>query len=481
MTARHLQPVSDLPADPPHEPVPEPATHPAGPAAAAAASPDADIRPGDDVGPSSAAVEPATVRQPRTSLGTQDHTRPADDLAPSAPAPDPDATAADPATNRLPRTSPIDTQADDIAGDVQPQAATSIVPGPDMVQLLDPDGRPVTHPTYTASLSDDDARTAYTQMLLARRLDDEGTHLQRQGQLALWPPMKGQEAAQVGAVQALRNTDMVYPSYRELAMALARGLDPVSIFQTFRGVAHMSWDVSAHHFALYAFVVGAQTLQATGHAMGIGLDGADEVVLCCLGDGATSEGHVNEALNYAAVFNAPVVFLVQNNQWAISVPTSKQFKAPLTQRAEGFGIPAVRVDGNDLLAVHAVIRRAADEARTQGGPRFVEAVTYRLGAHTTADDPTRYRTREEESEWSGRDPLARVERYLREHLGAGDDFFTEAGAQADALAADVRQRVLALPSPEITDLYDHVLAAPSAGMREEREQVRAYLSSLEGR
>ena len=348
------------------------------------------------------------------------------------------------------------------------------------VRLLAEDGTTLDDPTYSPLLDADAVREAFRIMYLARRIDTEGTNLQRQGQLALWAPAMGQEAAQIGAITALRPTDMVYPSYRELSMAMHRGLDPVSIFQIMRGISHATWDVDAFNFGLISFVVGAQTLQATGYAMAVTLDGADEVVLACLGDGATSEGMVNEAFNYAAVFSAPVIFLVQNNQYAISVPNSLQFRGAPAARAAGFGMPGIRVDGNDLLAVNAVVAEAAERARTGEGPTLIEAMTYRLGAHTTADDPTRYRSREEEALWAGRDPLTRTERWLRDQ-GTPDAYFDELTAEADALATDVRARVLALEPVGITDLYEHVLAELSPALVEERDQVRAYLASLEGR
>ena len=349
--------------------------------------------------------------------------------------------------------------------------------GIETVQLLDAEGGAVRHHTYSPQLSADEVRDAYRTMFLARRIDVEGTNLQRQGQLALWAPAKGQEAAQIGAITALRPTDMVYPSYRELAMAMHRGLDPVAILQIMRGISHATWDVDALHFGLFAFVVGAQSLQATWYAIGVTLDGADEVVLVCLGDVATSEGHVSEALNFAAVFNAPVIFFVQNNQYAISVPNSAQFRGAPAARAIGFGLPGILVDGNDLLAVHAVVAEAAARARAVGGPTLVEAMTYRIGAHTTADDPTRYRSREEEESWAGRDPLVRIERWLRDQ-GTPEEYFSDLATEGDELATDLRARVLALTPEGITDLYEHVLAAPSAALIEERWQVIAYLASL---
>jgi pyruvate dehydrogenase E1 component alpha subunit len=247
-----------------------------------------------------------------------------------------------------------------------------------------------------------------------------------------------------------------------------------------RGITHATWDVDALHFGLISFVVGAQTLQATGYAMGVTLDGADEVVMVCIGDGATSEGHVSEALNFAAVYNAPVIFLVQNNQYAISVPTSGQFRGAPAARAAGFGMPGVRVDGNDLFAMNAVVAEAAARARAGGGPTLIEAMTYRIGAHTTADDPTRYRSHEEEELWADRDPLVRIERWLREQ-GTSEEYFSALSDEADELAADVRARILALTPAGITELYDYVLAEPSAGLVEEREQVTRYLATLEGR
>jgi pyruvate dehydrogenase E1 component alpha subunit len=347
-----------------------------------------------------------------------------------------------------------------------------------MVRLLSPEGERVQNPDYDSDLDPEALRAMYRDMALGRRIDLEGTNLQRQGQLCLWPPLTGQEAAQVGAVHALRDTDFIYPSYRELAMGMARGLDPMAVFRMFRGVEHTSWDVHEHHFGLYSIVVGAQTVQAVGYGMAVNLDGADDVVLCCLGDGGSSEGHVSEALNYAAVFNAPVVFLVQNNQWAISVPTSNQYKGPLYKRAEGFGFPGVRVDGNDVLAVRAVTEAAVERARAGGGPTLIEAFTFRVGAHTTADDPSRYREKVEEEFWLARDPLTRLEAHLRKHADTADEFFEQVKAEGDALAADIRREVRALPEPVLTDLYADVYAEMPPGLAAEKAAMENYLSSF---
>jgi len=348
-----------------------------------------------------------------------------------------------------------------------------------MVSLLDLDGNRVTHPDYESALSDEQILAAYRDLVMARRLDIEGTNLQRQGQLALWAPCLGQEAAQVGASHGIGDHDFVFPSYREHGMALAQGLDPMNLLRLFRGTDHGSWDTAAHRFGLYTLVVGAQTLHAVGYAMGIQRDGADEAVLVCFGDGATSQGDVNEAFNFAAVNNAPVVFFLQNNQWAISEPNIRQSAVPLYQRAAGFGFPGIRVDGNDVLAVQAVVAEAMDRARAGGGPTLVEAFTFRMGAHTTSDDPKRYRPSADEEYWGARDPLQRVENYLRGQGVLDDDTAAGLSADADAMAARVRTETLALPEPDFTELYQHVLAEMPPTAIVEQAQMRAYAASFE--
>jgi len=385
---------------------------------------------------------------------------------------------------------------DDMTGEVASRTHLAAAPDPDgaapdpadvpsgpaavpMVTLLDLDGNRVTHPDYASALTDEQILAAYRDLVMARRLDMEGTNLQRQGQLALWAPCLGQEAAQVGASYGVAAADFIFPSYREHGIALARGLDPISILGLFRGIDHGGWDSAAHRFGLYTLVVGAQTLHAVGYAMGIQRDGADEAVLVCFGDGATSQGDVNEAFTFAAVNNAPVVFFLQNNQWAISEPNIRQTVVPLYQRAAGFGFPGVRVDGNDVLAVQAVVAEAMDRARAGGGPTLVEAFTFRMGAHTTSDDPKRYRTSADEDYWRARDPLSRVENYLRARGILDDDVASELAAQADTMAARVRRETLALPEPEITDFYEHVFAEKSPLAAAEQAQMRAYAASFD--
>jgi 2-oxoisovalerate dehydrogenase E1 component alpha subunit len=253
----------------------------------------------------------------------------------------------------------------------------------------------------------------------------------------------------------------------------------------FRGVDQGGWDPVANKFNLYTIVIGAQTLHATGYAMGVAKDGKvgtedGEAVIAFFGDGATSQGDVNEAFIYASVFNAPVVFFCQNNQWAISEPIDRQTRIPLYQRAAGFGFPGVRVDGNDVLATYAVTQQALRRAREGSGPTFVEAYTYRMGAHTTSDDPTKYRLTEELEHWRLKDPIERVKAYLVRTGAAGNDFFDEVEAEADTIATELREGCLSMPDPELTDLFDKVYVEQIPQLVEQRDQFAAYAASFEG-
>ena len=297
--------------------------------------------------------------------------------------------------------------------------ATGLLTRPDhFVQLVTPTGERRADPEFDRWVADVDADALarlYRDMSIVRRLDSEATALQRQGELALWPPLAGQEAAQIGSARALRDDDFVFTSYREHAVAWCRGVGPAELLTVWRGSASSGWNPSEHGIAVPQIIIGAQALHATGWAMGAAWEGSDAASVAYFGDGATSEGDVNEALVFAASFDAPVVFFCQNNQWAISEPVGLQSKQPLARRADGFGMPGVRVDGNDVLAVLAATRIALDRARRGEGPTFIEAVTYRLGPHTTADDPKRYRTDDELAEWRTRDPITRRARPAREH------------------------------------------------------------------
>jgi len=351
------------------------------------------------------------------------------------------------------------------------------------VQLLTPEGERLEHPDYPLELSADEVKGLYRDLVLVRRIDTEAIALQRQGELGIWASLLGQEAAQVGSGRALGPRDMAFPTYREHGVAWCRGLDPMKLFELFRGVSHGGWDPAEHNFHVYTIVIGAQALHATGYAMGIqrdGLVGEDgEAAIVYFGDGATSEGDVNEAFVFASVFNAPVVFFCQNNQWAISEPLERQSRVPLYQRASGFGFPGVRVDGNDVFACLAVTRKAMQAAREGQGPTFIEAFTYRMGAHTTTDDPTRYRLAAELEAWKLKDPVERVKAYLVRTGGADQAFFEAIEAEAADVGRSVRQACLAMPDPEPLAIFENVYSEPNALLAAEREQFAAYLDSFE--
>ncbi|MFI9029652.1 pyruvate dehydrogenase (acetyl-transferring) E1 component subunit alpha [Streptomyces sp. NPDC053560] len=346
------------------------------------------------------------------------------------------------------------------------------------VQLLTPEGERVEHPEYGIDLSADELRGLYRDMVLTRKFDAEATTLQRQGELGLWPSLLGQEAAQIGSGRALRDDDYVFPTYREHGVAWCRGVDPTNLLGMFRGVNHGGWDPNSNNFHLYTIVIGSQTLHATGYAMGVQKDGADSAVIAYFGDGASSQGDVAESFTFAAVYNAPVVFFCQNNQWAISEPTEKQTRVPLFQRARGYGFPGVRVDGNDVLAVLAVTKAALGRARTGQGPMLVEAYTYRMGAHTTSDDPTRYRGNDELLAWEAKDPILRLRRYLEAEGIADEAFFASVEKEDEALGKRVRDAVRTMPNPDDMAMFEHIYADGHALVDEERAQFAAYQASF---
>jgi 2-oxoisovalerate dehydrogenase E1 component alpha subunit len=363
--------------------------------------------------------------------------------------------------------------------------ATSSSAGPELVQLLTPEGERVSHPDYDVDLSDDEYRGMYRDLVLVRRIDIEATALQRQGELGIWAALLGQEAAQVGSGRALRPTDMAFPTYREHGVAWCKGVDPLNLLGLFRGASNGGWDPHEKRFHLYTIVIGSQTLHATGYAMGVAKDGAvggddGEAVIAYFGDGASSQGDVNEAFVWASVYEAPIVFFCQNNQWGISTPTANQTRIPLYQRASGFGFPGVRVDGNDVLATYAVTQAALDAARHGQGPTFIEAFTYRMGAHTTSDDPTRYRLAAELESWKLKDPLERMKAFLYRQQLVDSAFFEELEQEADALAARIRKGCLEMPDPAPDSMFEHVYAESTPLVEEQRRAFAEYAAGFEG-
>jgi len=350
--------------------------------------------------------------------------------------------------------------------------------GEDLIQMLTPEGEFTPIADYPLDFSPELLRGLYRDMVLVRRFDREGNALQRQGQLSIWVPLLGQEAAQIGAGRAMGPQDMGFPSYREHGIAWCRGVDPTQLLGIFRGTDHSGWDPKATHFAAYCIVIGNQVLNATGYAMGQRLDGAPDATIAFFGDGATSQGDVHEAMVFAAAYDAPVVFYCQNNQWAISEPVERQSRIPLFNRARGYGFPGVRVDGNDVLACLAVTRWALEECRSGNGPVLIEAFTYRMDAHTTSDDPTRYRQADEAQAWKLLDPIERVRVHLARNGLADAGFFSGVDAEADELAARFRAHCIAMTAPPPERMFDHVYSEPNRQLERQQADFLAYLDTF---
>ncbi|SJN44599.1 Pyruvate dehydrogenase E1 component alpha subunit [Microbacterium esteraromaticum] len=349
-------------------------------------------------------------------------------------------------------------------------------------RIIAPDGTRMPNPQLDPYIQDVDFQTLrdlHRDMVVVRRIDSEGIALQRQGQLGLWAPCNGQEAAQIGTGRALQDRDYVFPSYRETGVMYARGADPGDYVRMWRGEEGAAYDPDALRIAPLQIIIGAQTLHAVGYAMGIQYDGADEVAVTYFGDGATSQGDVNEAMVFAASYRAPVVFVCQNNHWAISEPVGLQSQFPLAGRAPGFGIPSMRVDGNDVLACVAAMRWALDHARTGKGPAYIEAVTYRMGPHTTADDPKRYRDEAELEKWRRRDPISRLEAHLRAAGELSQDHMDAVQAEADTVARDMRAACLGMVTRPALAVFDGVYAEPHSGLERQRDEFAAYLAAYE--
>ena len=370
-----------------------------------------------------------------------------------------------------------------------------VTPKPEvpMLQLLAPDGTygvQKEHQRYGEvidALSEDQLKTFYRDMARIRRFDIEAIALQRQGQLGLWVPAIGQEGAQIGSGYGVGHSDHIFPSYREHGVAITHGVELMSILKMMRGVNHGGWNPEETRFHLYAIVLGTQVLHAVGYAMGVRLDGRvatgnkedDLAVISYLGDGATAEGDVSESLLFAAVNEAPIVFFVQNNQWAISSNIEHHTKVPLYLRGEGFGVPGMRIDGNDVLASYAATKIHMDEAREGAGPFLIEALTYRIGAHTTSDDPTKYRNNEEVEQWKAKDPIIRFETFLRRQ-GVEDAFFDEVKEAGDKLAKEIREQTFALPNPPLEHIFENVYSSEHPEIERQKQWLKAYEAQMGG-
>jgi len=321
-------------------------------------------------------------------------------------------------------------------------------------------------------LPDADLKQLYYGMVLARRLDERMVRLQRQGRIGTFAPVKGQEASQLGTVACLRPTDWMVPSFRETAAMLRRGWSIEKLLLFFSGHLEGGQPALDQHDLPITIPVATQIPHAVGLAYAAQYRGDDAVVMTFFGDGATSEGDFHEALNFAGVWHVPVVFVCQNNQWAISVPLKKQTHSrTIAEKAHAYGFPGIQVDGNDLLAVYAAAREAVERARRGDGPTLIECVTYRLGVHTTADDPTKYRSAEEVAEWERKDPLTRFSAYLQKRN------LLEEGLEdrVDAEIAEAVARFEALPPADALTMFDHVYAELPPQLRAQRESLARRL------
>ncbi|MEU3340880.1 pyruvate dehydrogenase (acetyl-transferring) E1 component subunit alpha [Streptomyces sp. NPDC006668] len=361
------------------------------------------------------------------------------------------------------------------------QTVQGLLPSLTPVRFVAEDGTPVARqPAEYAEPPLEALQEAYRRMVLGRRFDTQATALTKQGRLAVYPSSRGQEACQIGAVLALRPDDWLFPTYRDSVALVTRDIDPVEVLTLLRGDWHCGYDPAATRVAPQCTPLATQVLHATGMAASLRRDGTDGVAMALVGDGATSEGDFHEALNFAAVLRAPVVFFVQNNKYAISVPLARQTAAPaLAYKGIGYGVRSEQVDGNDLVAVLAVLTAAVEHARAGGGPVLVEAHTYRMDAHTNADDATRYREDDEVDQWRAADPVDRLEAYLRSRGALTDEEAAALREEGEELAARVRAGMNADSPLDPMKLFDHVYAEPTPQLLEQRAQLAAELAAVD--
>lgn len=341
-------------------------------------------------------------------------------------------------------------------------------------RILDPSGKIVDEEAFgELDLKEEDLLELFRLMLLTRRADVESTALQRQGELAVYPPLIGQEAAQVGSAFALEPSDYIFPSYRELGAAIVRGVDLVDYLHFYRATWHGgTYDPNETGFGMISVPIASQIPHAVGYAYAARRDGSPMVSMVYFGDGATSEGDFHEGANFAAIFGAPVVLFCQNNQWAISVPLEKQTGGPIDRKAEGYGIEGVRVDGNDVLATYLACRRAIEVARAEGKPTLIEAITYRIGPHSTADDASKYQPADEIEQWKKLDPIDRYRTYLESEEILTDDVKAKFDEDANELAAHIREGIVGAPPPPVEDMFTWVFEEKTPHLKRQEEQLR---------
>ncbi|MFF1831763.1 pyruvate dehydrogenase (acetyl-transferring) E1 component subunit alpha [Paenarthrobacter sp. NPDC058040] len=384
-----------------------------------------------------------------------------------------------------------ETAAEDQAADVRRKFGISVedymLPARHQIQMVNPDGSlrskedQGTEPGHEyPTPGDAELLAAYERLVIGRRVNDQNSALVRQGRMAVYPSSHGQEACQVAAAMCLGEGDWLFPTYRDAVAVMTRGVDPVETMTIFRGDWHGGYDPKEHHVGIQCTPLTTQLLHAVGVAHAAKLRGEDTVVMAMCGDGATSEGDFHEALNFAAVFHLPVIFFVQNNKYAISVPLSHQSVAPsLAHKAVGYGMAGERVDGNDLVALLAVMDRAVKLAREGSGPLLIEAHTYRMQAHTNADDATRYRPDSEVAEWQAKDPLTRMKAYLTDKGLLDDEGGNRIAEHAEAVATQLREGLGEDVPVQPQDLFKYVFSKQTPQLKEQSELLAGELAREE--
>ncbi len=338
------------------------------------------------------------------------------------------------------------------------------------------DENAVLHEEYAPDFSDDELRGFYRWIVFSRAADQKALNLQRQGRMGTYAPVLGQEAIQIGAASAMEADDWLFPSYRELVACIIRGLPLSKLYLYWMGNEEGSRIPEGANIFPVSVPVGTHMLHAVGAAWAARLRRKKMAFVTFFGDGATSEGDFHEALNFASVFKTPNVFICQNNQYAISVPVSRQTaSATIAQKAVAYGFSGIRIDGNDIFASYVAAKAALAKARSGGGPTLIEAVTFRLGAHTTADDPLRYRTEEEVEEWRKREPLIRLEKYLRAKGLIDDDLVERAKAEAESRVEEATTEAEAAGAPAPNDIFEYMFSEMPPGLK---EQLAALTQSL---
>ncbi|MGB8362573.1 MAG: pyruvate dehydrogenase (acetyl-transferring) E1 component subunit alpha [Acidimicrobiia bacterium] len=337
-----------------------------------------------------------------------------------------------------------------------------------MFGLINPDGTVRDRLPITL----DEMKALYADMIEARVFDDKSIAMQRQGRLATYAPFRGQEAAQIGAAAALREDDWVVATYRDAALNWRAGYPWELLVLGRTGDERGGRVPDGVNILPPSITVGGHMIHAVGLAWAESLSRSDRIALTSFGDGATSEGDFHEAMNFAAVYNTPTVFFCQNNGYAISNPTSMQTRSESMEiKAAAYGMPGIRVDGNDVVAVLVAVREAASLARAGEGPSFVEAVTYRIGPHTTADDPGRYRSEEESSEWEQRDPIERVRLLLERQDAWTADWQAELETQAGQNIEAAVEWAEEVPQPTFEEMLNRMYAEPTTPLREQMDEA----------